>query len=115
MKKNKNIEIEAEKLEVTDFNEDFVKRLKNNPKFLKSFVRETIKQYEKDDDFGMFLEAIKTVAIATEGMTKISKKTNVKRDTLYKAFSQKGNPEAKTYFNVLKNVGIQVHYSYAEK
>ncbi|MCA6072655.1 MAG: hypothetical protein LE178_03860 [Endomicrobium sp.] len=103
MKKNKNIE------------ESFVKRLKNNPKLLNHFVREIIEQYEKDDDFGMFLEGIKAIATATEGMTKISKKANVKRGTLYKAFSHKGNPEAKTYFNVLKNVGIQVHYSYAGK
>jgi probable addiction module antidote protein len=115
MKKNKNIEIGVEKLEVTDFNEDFVKRLKNNPKLLESFVKEAIEHYEKDDDFGMFLEAIKTVAAATEGMTKMSKKANVKRDTLYKAFLKKGNPEAQTYFNVLKNVGIQVHYSYTGK
>jgi probable addiction module antidote protein len=75
------------------------------------FVREIVEQYKEDDDFGVLLEGIKAIATATEGMTKISKKADVKKDTLYKAFSLKGNPEAKTYFNALKNVGIQVNYS----
>ncbi|MCA6071059.1 MAG: hypothetical protein LE168_01520 [Endomicrobium sp.] len=52
----------------------------------------------------LFIEETKAIATATEGMTKISKKANVKRDALYKAFSRKGNPEAKTYFNVLKTL-----------
>ena len=104
--------ITKEDLTLSDFNEDFAKSLKDNPKKLYKFITFIINEYEKDGDFGSFLEGIKIVARATKGMTKISKETNVKRDTLYKAFSKTGNPEAKTYFDVLRSIGIEVHYAF---
>jgi probable addiction module antidote protein len=104
--------ITKEDLILSDFNEDFSKSLKENPKKLSNFVKFIIKEYEKDGDFGSFLEGVKIVARATKGMTRISKETKVKRDTLYKAFSKTGNPETRTYFEVLKSVGINVHYEY---
>jgi probable addiction module antidote protein len=104
--------ITKEDLILSDFNEDFAKSLKNNPKKLSNFIKFIISEYEKDGDFGTFLEGIQVVARARKGMTKISKETNIKRDTIYKAFSKKGNPEVRTYFEVLKSIGINVHYAY---
>ena len=97
---------------LSDFNEDFAKSLKNDTKKLSNFIKFIISEYEKDGDFGSFLEGIKIVARATKGMTKISKETNIKRDTLYKAFSKTGNPEARTYFDVLRSIGIKIHYDF---
>ncbi|MDR2427277.1 MAG: hypothetical protein LBD46_08905 [Endomicrobium sp.] len=108
----KKTTITKEDLVLSDFNEDFAKNLKENSKKLSNFIKFIIKEYERDGDFGSFLEGVKIVARATKGMTKISKETNVKRDTLYKAFSKTGNPEAKTYFEVLKSIGINVRYDY---
>ena len=105
--------ITKEDLILSDFNEDFVKNLKNNPKKLSNFIKFIISEYEKDGDFGTFLEGVKIVACATKGMTKISRETNIKRDTLYKAFSKTGNPETRTFFDVLKSLGISVCYRYA--
>ncbi|MDR1942055.1 MAG: putative addiction module antidote protein [Endomicrobium sp.] len=104
-----------ENLALSDFDEDFAASLKDNPKKLSNFIKFIIKKYEKDGDFGTFLEGVNIVARATKGMTEISKETKISRDTLYKAFSRKGNPEAKTYFDVLKSIGIRIHYDYAPK
>jgi probable addiction module antidote protein len=104
--------IKKEDLVLSDFNEDFARSLKNNPKKLSNFIKLIIREYEQDDDFGTFLEGVKVVAQATKGMTRISKETNIKRDTLYKALSKTGNPETRTFFDVLSNIGIKVHYSY---
>ena len=107
--------IKKEDLALSDFREDFAKSLKDNPKKLANFINFIISGYEKDGDFGLLLEGVKVVARATKGMSKISKEANVKRDTLYKAFSKTGNPETKTFFEVLKSIGINVRLEYSPR
>jgi probable addiction module antidote protein len=45
------------------------------------------------------------------GMAKISRKTGLARESLYKALSPKGNPELATILKVIRAVGLQLHAS----
>ena len=104
--------MKKEKIILTDFREDFAKELKNDSKKLKYFTDSLIKQYEQDKDLGIFLEGLKIIAIAQGGMTKLEKKSNIKRNTLYKMLSKNSNPELKTFANLLDNLQISMHFAY---
>ncbi|MGE4385454.1 MAG: DNA-binding protein [Endomicrobiaceae bacterium] len=104
--------MKKEKIILTDFREDFAKELKNDSKKLKYFADSLIKQYEQDKDLGIFLEGLKIIAIAQGGMTKLEKKSNIKRNTLYKMLSKNSNPELKTFANLLDNLHISMHFAY---
>lgn len=61
----------------------------------------------KDDSLEVFLEALKDVAQARR-MTAVAKRAGVKRETIYKAFSKKGNPTLETLDSVLSVLGLQI-------
>jgi hypothetical protein len=57
-----NKKINKEDLILTDFDEDFAKSLRENPKRLANFTKFIITEYEKDNDFELFLEGVKAIA-----------------------------------------------------
>jgi DNA-binding phage protein len=73
------------KVILTDFKENFAKELRKNPKKLDYFIKDSVEQYKKDDDFNIFLENLRVATMAVE-MSKVSKKVKVTRDALYKSF-----------------------------
>ncbi len=44
----------------------------------------------------------------SKGMTDISKKSGIKREALYRALSETGNPQFKTVAEVIKAMGFQL-------
>lgn len=44
-----------------------------------------------------------------KGMTQISNRAGLGRESLYKALSQNGNPEFATVLKVIKALGLQLH------
>jgi probable addiction module antidote protein len=60
---------------------------------------------ENDPEF--FADAIGVVARA-RGMSRLAKETGLTRDTLYKAFSEDGNPTLDTLLRVLRALGIKL-------
>jgi probable addiction module antidote protein len=44
-----------------------------------------------------------------KGMTQISNRTGLGRESLYKALSQNGNPEFATVLKVIKALGLRLH------
>jgi probable addiction module antidote protein len=61
----------------------------------------------KDDSLEIFLEALKDVAQARQ-MSAVAQRAGVKRETIYKAFSKKGNPTLETLDSVLSVLGLQI-------
>ena len=61
----------------------------------------------KDDSLEVFLEALKDVAQARQ-MSAVADRAGVKRETIYKAFSKKGNPTLETLDSVLSVLGLQI-------
>ncbi len=55
-----------------------------------------------------YLNAALGKVAKSKGMTEISKKSGVKREALYRALSETGNPQFKTIAEVIKALGFQL-------
>jgi len=62
-----------------------------------------------EDSPEMFLEALKDVSQAHQVAT-VARKSGVKRESLYKAFSGKGNPTFCTLHSVLRVFGVKMRF-----
>ncbi len=72
---------------------------------------ETVEAYLEEafttNDTALIAVALGDVARA-KGMTSISKKTGLSRESLYKALSETGNPELETVLKVMGAVGFSL-------
>jgi len=62
----------------------------------------------KEGDITLLLEALKDVAKACGGLSKLSRKTKMNRANLYQMFSAKGNPRIQSLETVLKFFGLRI-------
>lgn len=60
-------------------------------------------------DIDCFLEALRNVVKAHGGVTKLAKKTDKGRNSLYKTLSSDGNPYLKSASDILNSLGL--HFS----
>lgn len=63
----------------------------------------------EDEDPHVFLLAIKDVADARGGMSKLSKNSSLNRQSLYRTLSKKGNPKMVNVFSILASLGMELH------
>lgn len=61
-----------------------------------------------DEDPKIFLLALKNVLEAHGGLGKVSKKTKLNRENLYRMLSDKGNPEFSSIYKLLNSIGLQL-------
>ncbi len=66
-----------------------------------------LKEYQKDDDLEVFLVALRHVAEAQGGITELSKKAQLNRESLYKTLSSKGNPRLQTIIQLINSLGFE--------
>jgi probable addiction module antidote protein len=62
----------------------------------------------EDEDPEVFLTALRDVAEAHGGMTRLSKRTKLNRENLYKMLSKKGNPELHSLGILLEALGLRL-------
>jgi len=79
--------------------------LKSNPKQAANFLKTSLKNFEKDGDTPSLLLALRQIAQAQGGMTKLSDKTKLTRESLYKILSKDGNPTITTLNSILDALG----------
>lgn len=72
------------------------------------FLDTAIEEYEQDGDASALLSAIKRVAEAQGGLTKLAKETNLNRQNLYKIFNSKISPRFSTLTKILKALGYSI-------
>lgn len=65
-------------------------RLRKSPKFALDYLNTCL----DDPDPGLFLVALRDVARAYGGMTKLAAKTSLNREALYHSLSKRGKPES---------------------
>jgi probable addiction module antidote protein len=65
----------------------------------------------EDGDFYFFLVALRNVAEAQGGLTKLSRLTNLNRSNLYRMLSKQGRPELPTFLKVLDTLGLTLTIS----
>lgn len=90
------------------FNDYLIKSLKD-PKEASAYLNVALEEYKKDNDMEAFLLALRDVAEARGGISRLAQKTKLNRQNLYRALSDKGNPQLITLGNILNGLGF--HFS----
>jgi probable addiction module antidote protein len=72
------------------------------------YLQIAIEDYEQDKDLPAFLLALRTIAITGGGVQNLATKTNLNRQTIYKALSPKGNPSFALIDTIINALGMQL-------
>ncbi|MEK7484220.1 MAG: addiction module antidote protein [Planctomycetota bacterium] len=89
------------------FKEYHIEKLKN-PEYARLHLEIALEEYEKDRDKEAFLLALKDLAEAQGGISKLAEKTKLSRQSLYKVLSSTGNPTLETIENILTALGFRL-------
>ncbi|VEN72719.1 conserved hypothetical protein [Candidatus Desulfarcum epimagneticum] len=87
---------------------EFVLEKMKEPGEAAEYLRLSLDEYFKDGNTEAFLLALRTVAEARGGITKLSKNTELNRQTLYRTLSKKGNPKINTLRSILHSLGFRL-------
>ncbi|MCC5661192.1 putative addiction module antidote protein [Nostoc sp. XA010] len=79
-----------------------------NPEMASAYLDVALEEYEQDGDIAFFLEALRNVVEAREGMTRLAEKTGLNRQNLYRVLSPEGNPELRTISLILHHLGYRL-------
>lgn len=85
------------------YHEDLIRHLKD-PRHAQAYLNAAL----EDDDRRVFLLALRNVAEAHGGMTKLASLTHISREHIYRMLSEKGNPELSTLKNLLSALGLKL-------
>lgn len=88
--------------------EDSLRERLVDPEYARVFLDVALEEYEQDGDTEAFLLALRDVAEAQGGITKLAEQTKLNRQNLYKALSEEGNPRLKTLGAVLHELGFRL-------
>ena len=64
----------------------------SDPERARGYLEATFEGFQGDDDRVALMLALRNVAEAQGGFGKLAEKVSVKRENLYRALSEKGNP-----------------------
>jgi probable addiction module antidote protein len=86
-----------------------IERLKDD-EYASAYLKACLDESFEINDIGVFQLAIRNVVEAHGGMTKISSKMEVNRESFYKSLSQKSNARFFTLVNALKACGFEMDF-----
>jgi probable addiction module antidote protein len=86
-----------------DYHAYWIKKLRGD----KELAIEHLNVALEEEDPRMFLRALRNVAEAYGGFSKLAKEAKVDRSNLYKMLSEKGGPEIQTLEKLLSTFGLQ--------
>jgi probable addiction module antidote protein len=89
------------------YQDNLIESLKDIEK-AEAYLKVALEEYEEDKDPEVFLLALKNVAEAQGGISKLSIKTHLNRQNLYRALSSKGNPTLDTLDAILHGLGFRL-------
>ena len=73
-----------------------------------AYLNVALEEYEEDHDTEVFMLALRNVAQAYGGISKLSEKTKLNREHLYRILSKRGNPRLATLDAVLRGLGFRL-------
>jgi probable addiction module antidote protein len=85
--------------------EVMVKKLYERPQFAAEYLKAAM---EDCDDPEVLLIALRHIAKANGGLAKVAKVAGLKRESLYQALSEHGNPRLSTLLGIMKAVGLRL-------
>src|SRR5216684_2300085 len=80
-----------------------VRRLRKDAKFAAEYLKAAL----EDEDEPRVLLALRHLAQA-QGIAKVAKAAGIERESLYRAFSVRGNPRPSTLVAVTKAIGLKL-------
>lgn len=93
----------ASTVEAADYTERLIQDLKD-PAEAAAYLEAALEEGDRE----ALLMAMRHVAAAHGGMTAIAAQTGLSRESLYRAFSMKGNPTVATLTSVLAATGLRL-------
>jgi probable addiction module antidote protein len=82
-----------------------IRHLREDPDFAAEYLKAAIEDTEEPK---VLLLALRRLAEARGGFTKIAKAAGIERESLYRALSARGNPRLSTLTAVIKAVGLKL-------
>lgn len=89
---------------LSDHEKHLIERFRENPQNAVDYLNVCL----ADDDPQVFLLALRDVAKAFGGMTKLSQKSRISREHLYTTFSKEGNPAFSSLNSVLDALDLKI-------
>lgn len=90
-----------------DYHNDLIASLKDS-KEAYDYLLTALEEYQEDNNVEALLIALRNVAIARGGITKLARSTKLNRQNLYKILSNKGNPKLDNFGLILKGLGFKL-------
>lgn len=79
----------------------------HDPEDAKIYLSVALEDYEKNEDIEAFLLAVRDVAEAQGGISKLAERVSLTREGLYEALSENGNPQLSTMGKILHGLGFK--------
>ena len=87
---------------------DLIKDFVNEPASALDYLKASLELSEQDGDWDSFLLAIRNVAEARGGITKLAEETDLNTQHLSRSLAENGNPPLKTLDSVLHALGLKL-------
>ncbi len=97
-----------------DFRKYHIDKLKSDNEAIK-YLEIALQEFEVDGDSEAFLMALRDVAEAKGGMSRLAKRSKLSRTSLYKALSRKGNPKINTISSILSGLNLRIRLETIDK
>lgn len=81
-----------------------VESCRRDPKFAAAYLNAVL----EDGDRAELMIALRYVTDAFGGVSAIARKTGLNATTLYRTLSPRGNPELKSFMDIMKAVGMRI-------
>ena len=91
------------------YKEALIDRLKDT-EYASIYLKACLEESFEAKDMGIFQLAVRDVVEASGGMTAISSKMEVSRESFYRSLSQKGKARFSTLINAIKACGVKLDF-----
>ena len=87
---------------------EYKKEYLANSENARGYLEAAFEEVQADDDRASLMLALRSVAEAQGGLGKLAENVNIKRENLYRALSEKGNPTIETLRDVLNGLHLKI-------
>lgn len=79
-----------------------------HPNEIKHYIESVLEDFQENGNKESFYKSLAIITKVKGGFAKISKKTGLNRESLYKALSTKSDPRFSTVIQILHAIGIKI-------
>jgi probable addiction module antidote protein len=92
-----------------DYKEDLIEKLKD-PEYAAAYLNACLEESFEAEDMGILQLAVRDVVEAHGGMSAISAKMGVNRESFYRSLSQKGKARFSTLVSTIRACGLELAF-----